>query len=316
MSELILHQFAASPFSEKVRRVLAFKGLTYKSVSVPVIMPKPDVVSLTGGYRRTPFLQIGADIYCDTALICKVLEALQPSPSLYPLHNLGLIEAFAQWADSTLFWVAVTHNRGPHGAGGQFPASMQNAAAAIFEDRKAMGFDVAWFQPGDATPAYKTYLARLSDMLKAQAFLFGEQACIADFCAYHPLWMLHVRSSDAANLLQHYPLVQAWVLRMKDLGHAHVESLESVQAIAAAAHSEPLPVGTGPLGNGAFVDEHGIGLGSQVSITAESFGKEPTVGQLVAATDTHFTLRRSDARALCVHVHFPRIGYLLKRVNA
>jgi glutathione S-transferase len=103
---------------------------------------------------------------------------------------------------------------------------------------------------------------------------------------------------------------------MKDLGHAHVESLESEQAIAVAAHSEPLPVSTGPLGNGAFVDEHGIGLGSQVSITAESFGKEPTVGQLVAAKDTHFTLRRSDSRGLCVHVHFPRIGYLLKRVNA
>jgi glutathione S-transferase len=315
MSELILHQFAASPFSEKIRRVLAFKGLAYKSVSVPVIMPKPDVVSLTGGYRRTPFLQIGADIYCDTALICKVLEAHQPSPSLYPLHNLGLIEAFAQWADSTLFWAAVTHNRGPHGAGGQFPVSMQSAAAAIFEDRKAMGFDVAWFQPGDATPAYKTYLARLSDMLKAQTFLFGEQACIADFCAYHPLWMLHVRSSDAANLLQHYPLVQAWVLRMKDLGHAHVESLESEQAIAVAAHSEPLPLGSGPLGNDAFVDEHGIALGSQVSITAESFGKEPTVGQLVAATDTHFTLSRTDARALCIHVHFPRIGYLLKHLE-
>lgn len=315
MSELILHQFAASPFSEKMRRVLGFKGLAYKSVSVPAIMPKPDVVALTGGYRRTPFLQIGADVYCDTALICKVLEALQPTPTLYPSHHLGLIEAFAQWADSTLFWAAVTHNRGPHGAGGQFPSSMQNASAAIFEDRKAMGFDLDWFQPGDATPAYKTYLARLSDMLKAQTFLFGEQACIADFCAYHPLWMLHVRSSDAANLLQSYPLVRAWVLRMKDLGQSHVENMEPEQAIAVAASSQPLAMGTGPLAHSEFVDEHGIQLGSRVSITAESFGKEPTFGELVAATDTHFSLRRSDERALCVHVHFPRIGYLLKRLE-
>ena len=38
---------------------------------------------------RTPLLQIGADIYCDTALICKVLEALQPSPNLDPPHNRG-----------------------------------------------------------------------------------------------------------------------------------------------------------------------------------------------------------------------------------
>jgi len=314
MSDLILHQFAASPFSEKMRRVLAFKGLAYKSVSVPVVMPKPDVVALTGGYRRTPFLQMGADIFCDTALMCQVIEVLQPTPSLYPSHNLGLIEAFAQWADSTLFWAAVTHNRGPHGAGGQFPASMQTASTAIFEDRKAMGFDVAWFQPGDATPAYKTYLSRLTDMLKAQAFLFGQQACIADFCAYHPLWMLHVRTSDAANLLQHYPLVQAWVLRMKDMGQSTVEIMASDQAIAVAAASEPLPLGMGPLSHEPFVNEHGIELGTQVSICAESFGKEPTVGELVAATDHHFTLRRTDERAKTLHVHFPRIGYVLKRI--
>lgn len=315
MSELILHQFAASPFSEKMRRVLGFKGLAYKSVSVPVVMPKPDVVALTGGYRRTPFLQIGADIYCDTALICQVLEVIQPTPSLYPSHNWGLIESFAQWADSTLFWAAVTHNRGPHGAGGQFPASMQAASAAIFEDRKAMGFDLDWFQPGDATPAYKTYLARLSDMLKAQPFLFGQQACIADFCAYHPLWMLHVRSSDAANLLQYFPVVQEWVLRMKDLGSSNVQDMDSQQAIAVAAAADPLPLGAGPLNHGPFVNEHGIELETPVRICAESFGKEPTIGELVAATDKHFTLRRTDGRAKTVHVHFPRMGYVLKRLE-
>ena len=315
MSELILHQFAASPFSEKMRRVLGFKGLAYRSVSVPVVMPKPDVVALTGGYRRTPFLQIGSDIYCDTALICQVLEVIQPTPSLYPSHNLGLIESFAQWADSTLFWAAVTHNRGPHGAGGQFPASMQAASTAIFEDRKAMGFDLDWFQPGDATPAYKTYLARISDMLKVQPFLFGQQACIADFCAYHPLWMLHVRSSDAANLLQYFPLVKEWVLRMKDLGYSNVQDMDSQQAIAVATAVDPLPLGSGPLNHSQFVNEHGIELGTSVSICAESFGKEPTVGELVAATDKHFTLRRTDGRAKTVHVHFPRIGYVLKRLE-
>ena len=71
MPELILHHFAASPFSEKLRLILGYKQLSWKSVTVPGIMPKPDVVALTGGYRRTPFPQIGADIYCDTALAAK-----------------------------------------------------------------------------------------------------------------------------------------------------------------------------------------------------------------------------------------------------
>jgi Glutathione S-transferase, N-terminal domain len=53
-------------------------------VEIPVIMPKPDLTALTGGYRKTPVLQIGADIYCDSQLIMRELERLHPSPSFYP----------------------------------------------------------------------------------------------------------------------------------------------------------------------------------------------------------------------------------------
>ena len=65
MTEIILHHYETSPYSEKVRLGLGFKGLTWASVEIPVIMPKPDLTALTGGYRKTPVLQIGADIYCD-----------------------------------------------------------------------------------------------------------------------------------------------------------------------------------------------------------------------------------------------------------
>lgn len=54
MADLIFHHFDTSPFSEKVRLVFGFKQLTWKSVKVPVMLPKADVVALTGGYRRTP----------------------------------------------------------------------------------------------------------------------------------------------------------------------------------------------------------------------------------------------------------------------
>jgi glutathione S-transferase len=77
MSELILHHYAMSPFAEKTRLILGYKQLVWRSVLIPPVMPKPDVIALTGGYRKTPALQIGADIYCDTALIARVLEARQ-----------------------------------------------------------------------------------------------------------------------------------------------------------------------------------------------------------------------------------------------
>ena len=84
MTDLILHHFATSPFSEKVRIAFGIKRLPWKSVQIPSIMPKPDLMPLTGGYRRTPVLQIGADIYCDTQLIMLELEKRAPQPPLLP----------------------------------------------------------------------------------------------------------------------------------------------------------------------------------------------------------------------------------------
>ena len=60
---LILHHYDTSPFSEKIRLALRLKNLAWTSVTIPNIMPKPDLLALTGGYRRTPVLQIGADIF-------------------------------------------------------------------------------------------------------------------------------------------------------------------------------------------------------------------------------------------------------------
>ena len=116
MPDLILHHYPSSPFSEKIRLALGYKTLMWKSVIIPPIMPKPDVIALTGGYRKTPILQVGADVYCDTALICDVLEHVELEPTLYPPHLKGVSRVFAQWADSTLFWAAMAYNLQPTGA--------------------------------------------------------------------------------------------------------------------------------------------------------------------------------------------------------
>lgn len=311
MPELILHHFLTSPFSEKVRLVLGYKQLSWQSVIVPSILPKPDVVALSGGYRRTPLLQIGADIYCDTALICEVLEQLQPSPSLYPAPVAGLSRLLAQWADTSLFWAAIAGPRDPARMYGGVP----QAAAAFIEDRKAMFGSMALLPSADAGAACKCYLQCLADMLAHQPYLLGAQPCIADFAAYHPLWLTRIRSPAHADILQPTPALMGWMDRIQAVGHGTMQQdLDSTQAIAIAASSEPLPVGHGPLPGGVFADEHGISPGSRVSVTAESFGAEATEGELLAATRTHYSLRRTDARAGTVHVHFPRIGYVLKKI--
>src|SRR5262249_55895568 len=107
MTDIILHHYETSPYSEKVRLGLGLKGLAWESVEIPVIMPKPDLTALTGGYRKTPVLQIGADIYCDSQLIMRELERRHPTPSFYPAGH-GAADALAWWAEKTTFSPAVS----------------------------------------------------------------------------------------------------------------------------------------------------------------------------------------------------------------
>jgi glutathione S-transferase len=310
MSDLILHHYPTSPFAEKIRTVLGYKKLAWKSVIIPRIMPKPDVVALTGGYRRTPLLQIGADIYCDTALICDVLEHRQSAPSLYPQGSTGAVRIVAQWADSALFWAAMGYSFSPAGAAYMFKDQSPEEAKAFAEDRAKMRAGGNRMPAADATSAYKSYLRRIASMVDNQPFVMGQQPTLADFSCYHALWFTQ-RIPPVAGIFDATPSLAAWMSRMADFGHGSMQQSDAAAAIALAAKSTPASVE-----QDVFQDDHGIALGSRVTITAESFGLEPTEGELVAATRTRYTLRRSDARAGTVHVHFPHIGFQLKAVKA
>src|SRR6202158_5531285 len=103
MSEIILHHYPMSPYAEKVRLAFGLKGISWRSVHIPNIMPKPDLMPLTGGYRRTPVMQIGADIYCDTLCILRELERRFPEPTLFPGGYEGIAWGTAMWTDRSFF---------------------------------------------------------------------------------------------------------------------------------------------------------------------------------------------------------------------
>ena len=310
MSALILHHYPTSPFAQKIRSVLGFKQLAWKSVIIPSVSPKPDLVALTGGYRKTPVLQVGADIYCDTALICEVLEHTQPDPVLYPPHLKGVARVFAQWADTTLFWASMAYNLQPKGAEMLFASLPLAAAQAFVADRKAMSEGMVRQRPQDATAAYRSYLRRIAHMAEEHDFLFGAEPCVADFAVYHPLWFTRRVVPLMDDIFNATPAVLEWMDRIEALGQGRMEKFTAADAITVAAGADPLP-----LQGDVFQDEHGIPLGTTVHIAAESFGLEVTEGELIAATRTRYTLRRTDPRAGVVHVHFPRIGYVLKKAT-
>jgi glutathione S-transferase len=311
MSGLILHHYPTSPFAEKVRLILGHKQLAWKSVFIPMIMPKPDLTALTGGYRKTPVLQIGADIYCDTALICDVLEHLASTPTLYPEALKGAARIVAQWADSALFTAAMAYNFQPAGVAQVFAGAPAEGVQAFVADRAAMRGGAARMASSDAAATYKSYLRRIASMLHGQDFLFGAQPCVADFAVYHPLWFTQERTPALAGIFDATPEVKAWMARMQAIGHGTPGKCSAEEALQTARSGTPAA-----LPAEVFQDEHGIALGSTVTIAADNFGLEPTEGELIAATRTRYTLRRTDDRAGTVHVHFPRVGFTLKKVSA
>lgn len=307
MSDIILHHFPVSPFAEKVRCILGFKRLEWKSVDIPLIMPKPDLTALTGGYRRTPVLQIGADIYCDTSLIAELLERIAPQPSLFPAPVGGLVRILAQWADSTLFASAMGYAFQP----AAIPDLLGDAAQAkaFVADRAAMRGTMPHMPVAEASASLAEHLRRLEDMLAdGSPYLLGEQATLADFSVYHPLWCVR-RARAVAGILETAPKVLAWMDRMADAGRPRCTELASEDALAIARAAQPASLDRQP-----FVD-HGAALGDRVAIAATDYGCDPVEGELVLSTATELALRRSDARAGSVVVHFPRLGFRLKKMD-
>ena len=306
MDDIILHHYPTSPFAEKVRRVLAYKKLPWKSVTIPAVMPKPDLMALTGGYRRTPVLQIGADVYCDTAIICDLLERIAPAPTLYPAPVAGQARLLAHWADSTLFWTVIPFVFQPTGLqdilGHLKPEEMQVFGA----DRAAMRGNMPRLHPSDAAAALPQYLRWLDDMLAGGSpFLLGAQPSIADFSVYHCLWFL-ARAKSLAGMLEQTPQLLAWMRTIAAFDQVAPQTISATEALDSARAATPAP------DSASFVDTHGIAAGAQVTVTPGDYGMDPVAGELVMASEREYAVRRSDDRAGTVVVHFPRIGYQLR----
>jgi glutathione S-transferase len=308
MKQLILHHYPSSPFAEKIRLILGFKGLHWSSVIIPNVMPKPDVIALTGGYRKTPILQIGADIYCDTALIADVIEDKAPQPTLYATGIAAASRILAQWADSTLFWTMIPFTLQPVGAAHMFAGVPPEAVKAFNDDRAVFRANLPRMRTAEATAAFSLYLARLAEMLGTQHFFFGSSASIADFSIYHNLWFV-TRGGPVAKILDSFPNLQAWQERMGAFGHGTSEPLASGAAIAIARDAGAVAPAE------ALFDTHGIAAGERVTVAATDTGTDPIEGTLSAASSDRISIMREDPRAGKVAVHFPRIGFEMRRAR-
>lgn len=300
MAELILHHYDFSPFSEKVRLAFGYKNLAWRSVETPLMAPKPDLVPLTGGYRRAPVLQIGADVFSDTMLILREVDRRHPEPTLYPWGQRGLIQAFCAWWDRTTFFPAA--KLATSIIGDQIPAEF------IAERKVAMNQDFTKDPSLAERPLNLQRMAGaiswLTDALSGRPFVMGDAPSAADLTAYHMLWFMQKNGGAELEAILPLAALSDWMGRVAALGHGMRQAMAAQQALDVARDATP----DAPLPR-ADADPSGLKPGARVVVRADDYAREPVSGELVAADAETVVIRHEDPRVGTVHIHFPRLGY-------
>jgi glutathione S-transferase len=290
--DIILHDYPESFFAEKVRRILAWKGVAWRQVEQPKIMPKPDLTALTGGYRRVPVLQVGADVYCDTQRIARALDELVPEPACIPAGQRALCELLEDWGDRRLVSQVVAP---------VIVSIMPTLPPGFLEDRARMS-------PGLTEPVFRATAPsgrrqavfsfdRLEAMLQDRPFLLGDAFTLADAACFHPLWFAR-QDGVLADAIASRPALAAWFARIEGFGPGDVHPMSPAEALAVAREAEP----TGD-GDGTDI----------VAVYADDYGTEATQGRLAWLTADAIVVRRQDPVVGEVAVHFPRAGYRIER---
>lgn len=312
MSEIILHHYDEAPFAEKIRLIFGIKNLAWRSVIQPAALPKPHLVPLTGGYRRTPVMQIGADIYCDTQLIAAVLEHEYPQPSIFPDGNPGLGYALGSWAHGPYVVTSVALYMGSEDPF----AGAVNLPPHFFDDRKTMWktqFDTDSLGP--KLPALRAQLDAHTDFINLQladgrAFLTGGKPGLVDLHAmWNPWFLERFAPKEAARAYGGLPRIADWLARLAAIGQGTRIEMNPDEALDIAQAAAPKP--------SAGIDPHdpmGLKAGTRVVVSPSDYAEVKVVGELVETTVRSVSIRRNDPRVGEVVVHFPKIGYRIEAI--
>lgn len=299
-SPLILHHYGFSSFSEKIRLVLGLKGLTWQGVVIPSVAPKPKLTPLTGGYRHTPVLQIGADIYCDTRLIAREIDRRFPTPPLCPPHLIGHASAIEAWAERDVFWPLARYVSGLNAA----HTPDMNADRAALRGKQPPSVERLRRVAHESFNLVETQIPRIEAMLSdGRPHILGDVPTLADFAVYHGLWFLSAMPIDCSGFLHSFPHILAWMPRIQAIGHGTSSDLTADDALEIARTATPEPVRRS---SPAAFD---LAVGTEASIRPDDYTTASVTGTLVFSDADEIAIRRQDAIVGDVVVHFPRIGY-------
>ena len=315
MNNLILHHYPQSPVTEKVRVILGMKSLTWDSVEIPRIPPKPDLMPLTGGYRRTPVMQVGANIYCDSLCIIRELERRFPESQNCAQNNhdinqetgfqlvQGLEWGLSRWTDGPMFTNAITVVLG---SAKELPKDFASDRVRLYFGPDYNLVDLQKKVQESAVQLSVQFGWIENQLVNAGEFLSGNHPGLTDALVYHLVWFVRGRWEAGPEMLARFPRLEKWEQMIRDLGHGTPLNMDSKQALGIARENEPVI--------GEAINQHlkwnGLEPGCRVGVTPEGNGGDPVVnGTLHSITEDTVCVLKNNSLVGNLAVHFPVSGY-------
>ncbi len=300
---LILHQYDTSPFSQKAQKMMGLKELSWQSVEMPMIAPKPDIEALTGGYRGTPVLQIGRDVFIDNWMIARALDEFDASGPAINAQG-GLREA-ALYAWGERLFTPLLH--------AALAAYQSEWDADFLADRKRVfpdvDFDTLDVSDPDRRSQVRAYLGTVEAQLGLdQDFLGGAQADSCDIHVWGMVWMIHSALPALMPIVETFPRLTDWYERVSALGTGDREDVKIDVAWQSLKDGPARPLPDTP-------DQEPLAswVGEMVDIAAGSADRGSASGRLLAVDHEQVVLGVEPISGEAAQVWFPRFGYHLRQ---
>jgi glutathione S-transferase len=299
----IFHHYPQSPIAEKIRITFGIMGMEWQSVQIPRIPPKPLLMPLTGGYRRTPVLQLGADIFCDSQTIAWQLGLQNSNAPAYQLSNKSLELILGSFGEAILFSLSVRV---------VLTTSMGKAPEEFIKDRGSLYFEPGWTveEMKNSLPSILLQLQAAFDLinhhlLENGPFINGDIPSYSDAVVQHCVWFLCGRWEGGIDFIKPFDAVCKQREAIASLGHGISHDISAEQALETATKNIP----NAPMGiNCKFTG--GLRRGQRVKIRPNGRTSDPDViGALRYLDETVIIIDYQHEETGQVAIHFPVLGY-------
>lgn len=229
MSEhaLILHQFEASPFCDKIRRLLAYKQLPHRVVDYP--MSAGARVKKLNPRGKLPALEHAGRLVTDSTDIAHYLDEQFPAFPVIPVdpRDRALVHVLEDWADESLYFYEMTLRFV------RSTAAPRNVDKLMKHDTGLRGWIVRRLvrsrvgipmiaslqgvgrKPTDLLLAdCRRHVMAVAGLLGDRDWLVGDTLSLADL-AVHSMLACFEDAPEAAAILHSTPGVTAWMERVR-----------------------------------------------------------------------------------------------------